>query len=102
MEMEKNTKNTDRSRKAGRLAEALQGRLVYMALQCPLVQQGACACKTGLVKGQDVKGYEPGELVTIHVALPYELRQEARQAKLNCSALLREVLRRRLRKLQNA
>lgn len=110
----KKTESTLKTKKVGRLAENLQGRLVYMAIKCPLVNGGKCGVVSqqreavpGQAAGKDNKvkrpprAYAPDELVTLHVALPYELRRQALEACLNCSALLRSALRHRLRNLQN-
>ena len=92
--------NTNKKKKISPMAANLQGRLVLMALQCPLVNGGSCgmAKRQSQAKGQRTeRTFAPDELVTVHVALPYELRRQARKARLNCSALLREALRSQLR-----
>lgn len=91
---------TKKTKKVGRLAENLQGRLVYMALKCPLVQGGRCAQAKPHKIRRTERSFELDEMVALHVELPYGLRLEAQKAHLNCSALLRGVLRRRLRSLR--
>ena len=38
------------------------------------------------------------ELVSLHITLPYKLRQEALSAGINCSELMRKALKRQLKK----
>lgn len=97
--------NTNKTKKVSPLAANLQGRLVLMALQCPLVNGGRCSMEAGHSQIQSKRKervFASDELVTIHVAVPYELRRQARRARLNCSELLREALRRQLRALADA
>ena len=89
-----------------RLGLALQGRLVYLALRCPLVNGGSCgALGAGIAAQNPVRrarrreGFAPQELVGIHVRVPYELRQRACAAQVNYSRLFCEALRRHLRRL---
>ncbi|WP_177562187.1 hypothetical protein [uncultured Phascolarctobacterium sp.] len=82
--------------------ETLKNRLFYLLTNCPLLAgrscaaAGASAAKTRL-RTVTIPADEM-ELVSLHITLPYKLRQEALAAGINCSELMRKALKRQLKK----
>ena len=87
-----------------RMSLGLQSRLLYLLLKCPLLQQKReCACgrAVGSSKGTSVSRrllHADDEEVVLQVTVPYALRRAAREAHLDCNALVRKTLSRQLKK----
>lgn len=90
-----NSKEKAKSKAAGN--DVLSARLLYLALKCPLLNEGKYSQTD---RQQTVKTPKPkpedDALVEMRIVLPYGLRRQAQIEHINCSALFRRALKRSL------